>query len=310
MPELIITLNGEEIGHHSFSGGEVSIGRGDGSDILLENLSVSRRHARISIEDGRYFLTDLESANGTYVNATRVTRAQIFHDDRIIVGKHVLVFQEPQAQPADFDPEGARTILVMPPSSGPCLGVESTGFSKEPAPLRPGVTLIGRGEDCHIRLSDWFVEMHQAEIERSGDTFILRDISPRSTTYVNGEPVVEHVLWDGDVIDMGVSRLVFLAEAGETADDDLLFKPSAAKEKTDPEAEQESERIGMTDELAEVLALEGAAKALPDEEPDLGESLDSSASPEEVVASGEWHELEGEQREPASDESREQESSQ
>ena len=49
----------------------VQIGRQVGSDLVLNNTSISRRHAEISYANGQYVLRDLDSTNGTYVNGTR-----------------------------------------------------------------------------------------------------------------------------------------------------------------------------------------------------------------------------------------------
>lgn len=66
---------------------ELIIGRGEQADLLLPDITVSRRHASVR-QDGRtVVVTDLDSANGTYVNDERVfdgTRAE--HGDVILFG--------------------------------------------------------------------------------------------------------------------------------------------------------------------------------------------------------------------------------
>ena len=47
----------------------IVIGRGDDADISLPDLAASRRHARISYTDGQYWIEDLNSRNGTFINA-------------------------------------------------------------------------------------------------------------------------------------------------------------------------------------------------------------------------------------------------
>jgi pSer/pThr/pTyr-binding forkhead associated (FHA) protein len=58
---------------------------------------VSRRHARITVTDGQYFLEDLGSTNGTFVNRGKRLpageRYQLKDGDEIIVGKTFLRFQ-------------------------------------------------------------------------------------------------------------------------------------------------------------------------------------------------------------------------
>src|SRR5438067_13500358 len=52
------------------------LGRHVRSDICLESQAVSRRHARILLQDGKCFVEDLESSNGTYLNGKRITTRQ------------------------------------------------------------------------------------------------------------------------------------------------------------------------------------------------------------------------------------------
>ena len=69
------------------------IGRGTGSQIDIGDVLVSRRHARIVLEeDGKYWIEDLESANHTFVNGTAITRQKLSHDDKIRVGETFLTF--------------------------------------------------------------------------------------------------------------------------------------------------------------------------------------------------------------------------
>jgi len=53
---------------------ELVIGRHHACDVVLENLSVSRRHARLLFRDAKWIVQDLESTNGTIVNGTRIGR--------------------------------------------------------------------------------------------------------------------------------------------------------------------------------------------------------------------------------------------
>jgi diguanylate cyclase (GGDEF)-like protein len=69
---------------------EHTIGRGTEADIWIEDGGVSRRHARITCgADGRYFVEDLGSTNGTFVGSQRVEKSEIRPGDRIQVGPHV-----------------------------------------------------------------------------------------------------------------------------------------------------------------------------------------------------------------------------
>ncbi len=72
---------------------ETVIGRAPGSTILLPDTFVSARHARIVWRDGRWWIEDLGSTNGTFVDEQPVTRAVPLHPGATVrVGQTVLTF--------------------------------------------------------------------------------------------------------------------------------------------------------------------------------------------------------------------------
>ena len=69
---------------------EIMIGRNAENDIVVENLAVSKLHARIVKQDEAYYIEDLNSTNGTYLNKIRITKKDLKDNDIISVGKHSL----------------------------------------------------------------------------------------------------------------------------------------------------------------------------------------------------------------------------
>jgi pSer/pThr/pTyr-binding forkhead associated (FHA) protein len=70
----------------------VTVGRHQQSDIFLNDITVSRRHAELRKEGGKYAVTDLGSLNGTYVNRARVDSSALASGDELQVGKFRLLF--------------------------------------------------------------------------------------------------------------------------------------------------------------------------------------------------------------------------
>ena len=88
----------------------LSIGRGPGNDIMLASQMVSRQHALLTFDAGRWHVEDLGSANGTYVNDTQIAFGvahPLRHGDRITIGSETLVFSWP-AESAD--PESTQRL--------------------------------------------------------------------------------------------------------------------------------------------------------------------------------------------------------
>ena len=73
-------------------GDVLTIGRSPQSDLFLDDVTVSRHHARILVETDGYLIEDLNSLNGTYVNRKRIERHQLFDGDELQIGKYKLSF--------------------------------------------------------------------------------------------------------------------------------------------------------------------------------------------------------------------------
>ena len=69
-----------------------SIGRSPESDILLDDITVSRQHAVIEKSGQDYILKDLGSLNGTYLNGEIINEAALSHSDKIQIGKYIFIF--------------------------------------------------------------------------------------------------------------------------------------------------------------------------------------------------------------------------
>jgi pSer/pThr/pTyr-binding forkhead associated (FHA) protein len=67
-------------------------GRHPESDIFLDDITVSRRHAEIRRKDRKFFIHDLGSLNGTYVNRESVESTELANGDELQLGKFKLVF--------------------------------------------------------------------------------------------------------------------------------------------------------------------------------------------------------------------------
>jgi pSer/pThr/pTyr-binding forkhead associated (FHA) protein len=73
-------------------GDRTTIGRSPDCPIFLDDVTVSRRHAVLVEQDGRWSIEDQGSLNGTFVNRRRVDAADLSDGDEIQIGKYRLTF--------------------------------------------------------------------------------------------------------------------------------------------------------------------------------------------------------------------------
>ena len=77
-------------------------------------------------------------------------------------------------------------------------------------PLERETTLIGRGEDCDVRIDDPLASRRHAHVRREPWRYVLEDLGSRNGTLVNGEPVSgSHHLRHGDTVHVATTPLRF-----------------------------------------------------------------------------------------------------
>jgi pSer/pThr/pTyr-binding forkhead associated (FHA) protein len=90
MLTILLKFNDKILKTIEYDKNEIMIGRNTENDIVIENLAVSKLHAKIVKQDGAYYIEDLNSTNGTYLNKIRITKMELKNNDIIIIGKHSL----------------------------------------------------------------------------------------------------------------------------------------------------------------------------------------------------------------------------
>jgi predicted component of type VI protein secretion system len=116
--------------------GILTIGRSPSVSIPLDDKTLSREHTQVYPKDGKYFVRDLGSKNGTYVNGRLINQpTQIKHGDRVKVGPAVtfmLLFD-----PDDVEPEAPRTATAAT-RPAPATAATRPAARREPLSTLPG----------------------------------------------------------------------------------------------------------------------------------------------------------------------------
>jgi pSer/pThr/pTyr-binding forkhead associated (FHA) protein len=213
MPELIVKLGDNIVQRYVIDKDLISIGRAKDNDIVIENLSVSRNHARIKRQGSTYVLTDLNSSNGTFVNNVRITKTEILDGDVITIGKHRIEFVNKELSDSDLIVEALaadRTMVIDRSTVGTLVFTEGRLKGKEFSLTKPETTIGKSASNDIVIADDWFVAKRQSVIIRHGNEYEIRDLGTLRKTRLNGKPIVgTQKLNDGDILEIGGEKCVF-----------------------------------------------------------------------------------------------------
>ena len=126
---------------------DLSIGRTEGNDLVLNHPSVSRKHARIEARDGHWWIIDLKSTNGVKVNGNLITEAAVHAGDKMLIGSVQL---DIKAMPSvDFSGESmfdnprARSSAASPTSIPSSASTSARSQAAAAAVRRPSPAASG-----------------------------------------------------------------------------------------------------------------------------------------------------------------------
>ena len=114
LPKIVVSENGNVIEQLVLDQPRLLIGRSIHNDITIGSRFVSRHHALLTRYRDATLIMDLNSTNGTFVNASRVTTHVLLHDDVVTIGHHKIKYSDPDATmtPAIDDTDAAATAVM------------------------------------------------------------------------------------------------------------------------------------------------------------------------------------------------------
>lgn len=132
---------------------QIGIGRDSTNDIPVNDAEVSRRHARLTFQGGKYVLEDMGSTNGTFVNGQRLSGPRVLKSGEVIsLGEQIVFVYEavdsdpgatmvsprkiPEARPVSTPPPAPPSFAGQVPSNQPNLVVSKR---INPVPIAIGV---------------------------------------------------------------------------------------------------------------------------------------------------------------------------
>lgn len=207
MYRLTIFKEGQRVGEHELPRPVTSLGRHTDNDVVLDDLALSRFHARLEQRGERHTLVDLGSQNGTFVNGVRISSPlDLNPGDRLGLGRYVAVYdldpmeKEVRRQAQDPDDQG----------EGPSLLLMQQGQEMERFPLTGEGYVIGRSQRCDIVIGLLGLSRRHARVYPSPEGWHLEDLQSQNGTFLNTQRIAGATpLAPGDVINFFEYTLVY-----------------------------------------------------------------------------------------------------
>jgi len=206
-----------------------TIGRKPDNDIVIDNQAVSGHHALIKMEGDELVIEDLSSLNGTYLNNQKVSKAEIFNGDVILIGVHTLDVISDKKRVMEnknfalrgrsmdetmvIAPDDKKKILSAaekgtPEPLGGFLVIEGSTDQKE-YELKERVSTIGKESGSAIKLKGFFAPKLAALVNRRKEGYFITPSGGKELK-VNGTAIDRRYdLKDGDIVDVGNLKLQF-----------------------------------------------------------------------------------------------------
>ena len=193
---------------------------------LPDDGSVSKMHARISLQDGKPYIRDLGSTNGTFCKGKQILKEKLLSpgDEYEFgnLGKSKLIVQEDEQLDASQEKKGKREKM-----KAPCAWLK---YGNKYIPIHYNDFSLGANDECDFTFHSKMgvISRKHAIITRmSEDNFIISDNNSKNGTRVNSEKIGnDYPLQEGDVISIGDAKITFLLHHDPTPHmpvDKLLF---------------------------------------------------------------------------------------
>jgi pSer/pThr/pTyr-binding forkhead associated (FHA) protein len=169
-----------------------TIGSAEDNSLVIDDLSVSPQHAKLSDEEQTFVLKDLDSAEGTYVNGSAIKKRAINHQDVLKFGNIELTIVDPLDEVSDY----TWSLIAC---SGVFCGKEF------PLPMTDrGFVIVGRGKHCDIAFPGTHLSKQHARFTASELGLQVEDLDSENGVFINEERTRKAILRTGDKVRLDV----------------------------------------------------------------------------------------------------------
>lgn len=209
----------------------LTIGRDKSNGLVIDDDGLSVFHAELRQDDGRLFVWDSGSVNGTFLNGEKVAqKAEVKAGDVIRFHLVEILITDPSKGPAPVLPVVKRD--VEKPALPQWQLKAMSGAISGKMFLIDGTTVLGRDPGCDIIITGPHVSRRHAEISiRSGQLW-MKDLGSSNGSFLNGKRSEESMLKHGDEVkfDAVIFKVVGPSEPVDSVDeaDMTQFRPAIA----------------------------------------------------------------------------------
>lgn len=115
IPTLILQRQNVDDAELQWEQAVLTVGRDPQNEVVIDHKLASRRHARFEKDEVGFYIRDLESTNGTYLNGQRITGSHLLrNNDEVWIADTVVVFRDPEATMKGTPPPIARRRVTDP----------------------------------------------------------------------------------------------------------------------------------------------------------------------------------------------------
>jgi len=191
---LRITLPDNQSREYDVEQASLGVGRAADNELEIDEISVSRRHARLTIEAGRMLVEDLGSANGTFVGSQRLapnTSTLVPENETLRIGDVELRFTpvEPPRRPSG----GANaTMITGAPMAGAATRYGALrirlpdGSTRDYALEQPSIT-VGRAGENQLVIDEISVSRRHARLTVESSRLMLEDLGSANGTFIGSQ---------------------------------------------------------------------------------------------------------------------------
>ena len=204
MPYLIVERAGVIVERRKLDKDQLSIGRAQDSDVVLDDPQIGSRLAVLKRGDDGYVLEDLGSMAGITHQNERVATLDLRDGMRFEAFPFTFLFED-EGGPGSSGDENRMEATMAMDMSAPGEGAELVSVNGRfgPFQLKAGVNVVGRKEGVEIHVDDRMVSKEHAIIIALPGEFVVEDKGSVNGTFVNRKKITRAPLRDGDLIQFG-----------------------------------------------------------------------------------------------------------